>query len=163
MKSQQTIKETRMVRLIDDEGLRIPCLEVNQNDSNINECIEDLLQGMKLFKGCGLAANQIGYQKQICVIDFAPLQPLILINPVITKSKGTATENEGCLSLPGMQVPVTRAKEITVKYDNRYFKPCTIKLSGFRARKVQHELDHILHGKLITDYIQKGQEVKIKI
>lgn len=162
MKSQQTIKETRAITLVTDEAqLRLSCEDV-KNDENIEDLAEDLIHGMELFHGAGLAAPQIGIQKKACVIDYSPLPPLILINPEIIKSKGEQKSIEGCLSFPGMQLEVTRAREVTIKYQNRYHKWCRVTLQNMRAIKAQHEIDH-LNSKLIIDYIQKGQEVNIKI
>lgn len=161
MKTKTEI-EQRAVTLVSDEVvLRLPCEEVSDSE-NIETIVEDLLQGLQGFKAYGLSANQIGYRKKICVIENKPLPPLVLVNPVIVRSKGEQKGKEGCVSFSGMLVDKARPREITIHYQNRYHRSQKITLTGFKARKACHEIDH-LQGKVILDFIKKGDEVSIVV
>lgn len=102
--------------------------------------------------GLGLAAPQVGSDLRACVARIkGRLTPMV--NPEITwRSKITETSEEGCLSLPGVWVPVSRAVEITVTYQTAKGEERELTLKDMDARVVQHETDH-LDGKLIVDYI----------
>lgn len=97
--------------------------------------------------GCvGMAANMIGVQKRIIVLELFGA-PLLMLNPVIDTRKGVYQTTEGCLSLPG-QRETKRFREITVRYQDRSFCWHVQRLSGLPAQIVQHEIDHC-NGVLI--------------
>ncbi len=102
--------------------------------------------------GLGLAAPQVGFDLRVCVARIkGRLTPMV--NPQITwRSRITETSEEGCLSLPGVWVPVSRAVEITVTYQTAKGDKKELTLKDMDARVVQHETDH-LDGKLIIDYV----------
>lgn len=109
--------------------------------------------------GVGLAAPQISKSIRLAVIDIHPLphRPLVtpikrvLINPIIlTYSKSTEADYEGCLSCDGICGSVPRSTRITVCYYNEKGKKCTETATGFLARVLQHEIDH-LNGVLYVD------------
>lgn len=113
--------------------------------------LKDMAQAMYLNSGVGLAAPQIGIDRQFVVIDVG--DGLVnLINPVIVKKKGCDCMEEGCLSVPGVSVKVKRAKEVSVRSLNEQGGEFSIEASGLFARAIQHEIDH-LNGKLIVDYL----------
>lgn len=117
----------------------------------IKELAKNMAETMVEANGVGLAAPQVNSSVRMCL---APIngQVRALINPEITwKSKEKDTDEEGCLSLPGMYMPVTRHTAITLKYVDINGKPQERKLEGFEARVVQHETDH-LDGVLIVDH-----------
>lgn len=100
-------------------------------------------------QGVGLAAPQIGVSKRVIVVDVG--DGLVeLINPVIAEAKGTQIDNEGCLSIPGMVGEVMRAEHVNVKGLDRTGNETEIEASGFFARALQHEIDH-LDGILFID------------
>lgn len=105
--------------------------------------------------GLGLAAPQVGKDMRLCIARVnGRLTPMV--NPEITwKSKITETSEEGCLSLPGVWIPVSRAVEIVVRYQTARGDTKELKLSDMDARVVQHETDH-LDGVLIVDYVSAG-------
>ena len=88
----------------------------------------------------GMAANMIGVQRRIIVIEFCS-EALLMLNPSILAKKGAFETEEGCLSLPG-QRKTTRYKEITVRYQDTSFGWHTKTFSGFPAQIIQHEVDH---------------------
>ena len=101
--------------------------------------------------GVGLAAPQVGRPIRVVVIDCQDDHGLIeLINPVITFREGTATDTEGCLSVPGIYGEVERAAKVKVEFLNRRGKKQHLTATGLLARCVQHELDH-LEGQLFID------------
>jgi len=137
--------------------------------SEIQAIIQDLLDTMKDANGAGLAAPQIGISSQIVVFGFeknvrypneAPIPQTILINPIITPiSKDLESGWEGCLSVPGLRGLVPRFQSIRYQGLDNHGNIVDHTVSGFHARVVQHECDH-LFGKLypmrIEDITQFG-------
>ena len=123
-------------------------------DRDIQCLINDMIETMNAARGVGLAANQVGVLKRLCVIDTreekSPL--VILINPVILEKEGVEESEEGCLSVPGYLPVIKRAAKVSVKGLNREGKPVEIEATGLLARVLQHEIDH-LDGLLIIDRI----------
>ena len=123
----------------------------------IQDIIQDLLDTMHAANGAGLAAPQIGISLQMVVFGFeknqrypneAPIPQTILINPIITPI-GLSQENgwEGCLSVPGLRGLVPRFQEIRYQGLDESGQAIDRVVSGFHARVVQHECDHLI-GKL---------------
>lgn len=133
--------------------LRAKTKEVKKVTKDIVKLLMDMEDTLIEAKGAGLAAPQVGRHERICL---AVLEQKVipLINPHITwKSDTTAIAEEGCLSLPELWVNVSRSTEIVVEFMAPNGKKLELKLSGFDARVVQHEVDH-LEGILITDHRQ---------
>lgn len=122
-------------------------------DAEIRQLVDDLFETMRAAKGVGLAANQVGVAQRVAVVDigeeFGP--PLVLINPRIVES-GDETESaeEGCLSIPDVYAEVERPYSIVLEAMDRDGQPYRIPVAGFKARAVQHEIDH-LDGILFLD------------
>jgi len=91
----------------------------------------EMIKIMKDNYGMGIAANQVGFDRRV------------IINPEIIDSNGSCSDEEGCLSFPGLFIKVERFDTITVKYLDRNNNSCTITLSGMDAKCVQHEIDHL--------------------
>lgn len=129
---------------------------------DLEKLIADMYETMYASEGVGLAAPQIGRNDRIVVIDADPVaethlecagRKLTLINPEIEILEGEkVTRGEGCLSLPGLSENVTRVEHIRLKWVDEKFVPHEEEISGFLARIVQHECDH-LDGKLYIDHI----------
>ncbi len=123
-------------------------------DDDIQRLIDDMIETMNAARGVGLAANQVGVLKRLCVIDTreekSPL--IVFINPVILEKEGIEESEEGCLSVPGYLPVIKRAAKVSVKGLNREGKPIEIEATGLLARALQHEIDH-LDGILIIDRI----------
>lgn len=94
----------------------------------------------------GLAANMIGYQKRVIIIDLG-LSSLVMYNPVLLAKRDPYQTEEGCLSLTGTR-PTTRYRQITVRFLDKDWQEQTLTLTDFPAQICQHELDH-LEGILI--------------
>ena len=108
-------------------------------------------------QGVGLAAPQVGISKRIIVVDVGD-GLLQLVNPVISAKDGIQEGPEGCLSVPGLNGVVVRANHVVVTAQNEYGEPVTIDAEGFKARALQHEIDH-LEGILYTDKASSVERV----
>lgn len=112
--------------------------------------IENMFETMRNANGIGLAANQVGSTHNVTVIDISETeegensQPLVLINPeIIASSEEEIDFEEGCLSLPNLRETVVRPESIEVRYLDQFMHEHTQEVSGFLARVMQHEIDHL--------------------
>ena len=139
-----------------DEILRKRAKEVEVIDEKIQILIDDMIETMHESSGVGLAAQQVGILKRIVVIDiYDGNEPLVLINPVILKTKGQREVEEGCLSFPNQFAKVIRPKEVEVEALNREGKKIKIKAKELLAQAICHETDH-LNGELFVDIMIPG-------
>ena len=140
-----------MERIVTDisELRKLP--EVASSGNDVQGLANRLFSAMEEWGGQGLAANQIGISRRIFVLLLQNATPICIVNPTITKQKGSQESNEGCLSLPGVIVRVKRPHRVRVKGFNQYWVPVNYKFEGIDARRACHEIDH-LDGKLIIDY-----------
>ena len=131
--------------------LRKQTRDVTKVTKDILKLIKDMLDTMTEAKGAGLAAPQVGRTERVCIALIGK-KIVPLINPhILWRSDSTAIAEEGCLSLPDVWLNISRPTDITVEYLTAAGKKREVKLSGFDARVVQHEVDH-LEGILITDH-----------
>lgn len=146
----------RNVRKEGDEILKKKSKEVEVIDDKIKELITDMIDTMHKYDGVGLAAVQVGILKRIVVIDLYDEKPILkLINPVITKTKGTQEVEEGCLSFPNKYVKVERPEEVTVEALDENGKKIKVTGTGLLAQAISHEVDH-LNGIILTDVMLPG-------
>jgi peptide deformylase len=142
-----------------DTVLKEICQPVAKIDNKIRRLLDDMAETMYEANGVGLAAPQVGTAIRAVVIDVGN-GLLELINPVIVEREGTATDTEGCLSIPDIFGEVERSSKVTVEFTNRRNKKQQITGEGLLARCFQHELDH-LDGVLFIDRalsIQRGED-----
>lgn len=142
--------------------LREECVEVEKDYPELGKLIADMYETMEASEGVGLAAPQIGKNIRLIVIDSDVLgddfpeckgRRLTLVNPEIEILDGDkVTRAEGCLSVPGLSENVQRIEHIMLNWLDENFVEHEEEISGFLARIVQHEMDH-LDGKLYTDRI----------
>ena len=138
------------IRRYGDPVLRMTAPEVTTFDDELERLVERMTALMHDADGIGLAATQVGIVKRLFVFNDEG-EDRALVNPVITVRRGgTETEPEGCLSLPGVHVPVERDLEVTIEGVDTTGAPVSLALEGISARVVQHELDH-LDGTLMLD------------
>lgn len=155
------------IRTVGDPVLYKKSEKVEELSSEILDIIEDLKETLKYSEGFGIAAPQIGINKRIVLInvdsekctyqDVEEIKDLILINPVwknITEEK--YSEYEGCLSVPEIKGIVERYYKIELKYLDEKFNEQIKVLSGFSARVVQHECDHLDGIVFLDKVINKG-------
>ena len=105
--------------------------------------------------GIGLAAPQVGIQRQIFVWDMDD-EPLVILNPKIVESDGEWVYDEGCLSIPGLYVEMTRPKTVLMTGVDLNGNEISFEADELEARLFQHELDH-LNGVLMFDRMQPEQ------
>jgi peptide deformylase len=124
-------------------------------DDVVRQFVDDLFDTMHAAKGVGLAANQVGVPLRVAVVDVGEEKPdpLVLINPiVIPRGDLVETAEEGCLSIPEIFGDVERPVDISLEALDRDGKPYRLEISGYKARAVQHEVDH-LDGILFLDHL----------
>lgn len=140
-----------MIRQHPDPALRQKCAEVDPVfDRDLPGLVKKLATAMYDAPGVGLAAPQLGVQKRVIVYDIDERLEA-LCNPVISdRSEETAVDDEGCLSLPGITVPVARSLRIVCEATKPGGDRMRIEAAGIEARVLQHECDH-LDGVLILD------------
>jgi peptide deformylase len=124
------------------------------------QLFDEMLKMMHQAKGIGLAANQVGIDKRMCVVCVGD-RVLKLANPRILKRKGMNIFEEGCLSLPNVTVKVKRAKEIVCEAINENNGLIRFEAKELLARAIQHEVDHLM-GKLIIDHVPLWQKLAIR-
>ena len=146
------------IHYLGDRVLRQPAKRVAKIDDKIRILAKEMLQTMYSADGVGLAAPQVGINKQLLVIDTEPdnpdNEPLVLINPKITRYSSTRCDfDEGCLSVPGVYLEVNRPEAIEVTYKDENGKPKKLQAADFLARVIQHEMDH-LNGVMFVDRVE---------
>ncbi len=144
-----------------------PTTKVGAITPAITKLIDAMIEAMHRAEGVGLAATQVSRGIRLCVLEHRPTRddpreavPLqVLINPkIISRSREEEIADEGCLSLPNVEVSVSRAVKVKVKAQDRDGQPIQFRASGFHARIIQHELDH-LDGRLIAHHARKPEKV----
>ena len=147
----------RPIVLLGDPRLRLKGEPVDSFGSYLHELLDDMTETMRKAPGVGLAAPQVGIALQACVVEVGD-HLHELMNPRIVRASGDENDLEGCLSLPGYYAYVTRREKVWVVAQNRHGKKVKVSGSGFLARALQHELDH-LEGKLFIDYLESMDEL----
>ena len=138
------------IRQYGDSVLRMKAREVETFDDDLERLVERMTQLMHEANGVGLAATQVGVLRRLFVFTDDG-EDRVLVNPVITKtSKETEVDEEGCLSLRDVLVPVERAQKVTIEGVDAKGEAVKLEFELPASRVVQHELDH-LDGVLIID------------
>lgn len=122
---------------------------VDPKDPHLDDVFEKMEEAMYQQGGCGLAGPQVGIPFQMMVVDTGD-GPIHLANPRITESHGGAPGIEGCLSLGGTMSLVWRPTQVKIEGIDSKGQALTVESSGFKARALQHELDH-LNGELMSE------------
>jgi peptide deformylase len=138
------------IRQYPDVALRMKANEVTEFDDDLRRLVGRMERLMEDAQGIGLAATQVGVLRRLFV--FAPDEEgaRAVVNPRLMPGGDTETEEEGCLSLQGVRVPVERSLQVTLEGQDPEGKDVRWELEGIAARVVQHEFDH-LDGVLIID------------
>lgn len=140
------------VRQYPDPVLRMRAHEIEEFDDDLRQLAERMTGLMGEAAGVGLAANQVGVLRRMFV--FQPTvedEPRAMVNPeIVERSEETVADDEGCLSMQGVLVPVERNLRVTIEARDLDGEEVRLELEGMSARIVQHELDH-LEGTLIID------------
>ena len=148
------------IRIFPDSILRKKAKKIPSIGDIEKKELSEMAKAMYLAKGVGLAAVQVGIDKQLAVIDIG--DGLIkMANPAIVKKEGSLVMEEGCLSVPEVCVKVKRANSIIVNYLDESGQARQLRATGLLARAVQHEIDHLC-GTLIIDYTNPVKKIIIK-
>ena len=138
------------IRQYGDPALRMKARAVESFDDDLGRLVERMTALMHDANGVGLAATQVGVLQRVFVFTLDG-EDRVVVNPVLAKtSKETEVDEEGCLSLRGVQVPVERPASVTIEGAGAVGEPVSFELESPSSRIVQHELDH-LDGVLIID------------
>ncbi len=142
-----------------DPRLREVSREITEFDDKLRQLVADMTETLYKAEGAGLAAIQVGVPLRLFIVDAEAAgqqptdPPLVFINAeIVSLSEETQTGDEGCLSFPGIFVPIKRAMRAKVKALDIKGKPFEMEGAGLFARALQHEGNHI-NGKLIIDLV----------
>lgn len=141
-----------------------PLQAINDDLRNI---VREMFELMYAAKGIGLAANQVALPYRLFVVNVTadPAEKdeeIVFLNPRIRKRKGSASGEEGCLSLPGLYANVERAEEVVIEAYDLDGEGFEMELDDLPARVVQHELDH-LDGILFVDRLDPDERMKLEL
>ncbi|MGE5430743.1 MAG: peptide deformylase [Syntrophomonadaceae bacterium] len=156
------------ITIYGDKILRDKTKPVTDVDIQTIKEIKAMFATMRNANGIGLAANQVGLNKSIFVIDVSPVEgyekikPIVMINPkIVLTSDEKVPMEEGCLSVPNLRAEVVRPKEIKIAYRDTDMNELTLEADELFARVIQHEFDH-LQGVFFTDKISEEEKKKVK-
>jgi peptide deformylase len=145
------------IRTIGDPVLRSPCRDVETFDSLLHRLADDMLETMYKAPGVGLAAPQVGLSLRFFVYDPGDGSgPGAVANPQLTDLEDEVTEEEGCLSIPGIWFPTSRSLRAQVRGLDLDGRPLSISGEGLLARIFQHETDHV-NGMLFIDRLSEEE------
>ncbi len=146
-----------------DPRLRTRAAPVTVFDAALKQQIADMFHTMYDAPGIGLAATQVDWHYRSLVIDITEYRsdPHVFINAEILERAGTASGEEGCLSVPGIYDDVPRAETVRVRAHDADGKLFERELTGMQAVCVQHEMDH-LEGKLFVDYLSELKRSRVR-
>ncbi len=162
-----------------DPILRAKGKRIDRIDDRIRELARNMIETMHAANGVGLAAHQIGEAIQLTVLDISQVEdrpttmklngqdvdpkttmPLVLVNPQVELGRETEPGTEGCLSFPEITGEIDRARSIHVRAQNLDGAAIEIETTGFLARAIQHEVDH-LNGILFIDRMSSGTKASL--
>jgi peptide deformylase len=158
----------RPIVLYPDPILLKPTERVGRIDSEVVSLVDDMVETMHAAPGIGLAANQVGSSKRICVVDLSVGEKAedlhVFINPRIVEVSGSEVAEEGCLSFPDILLDIERPFVATVEALGLDGKTFTLAAQGLLARAMQHEIEH-LEGRVFLQNVSplKRQWLKRQI
>ena len=139
------------IRQYGDPALRLKAHEVAEFDDDLRRLVDRMIALMHDAQGVGLAATQVGVLRRLFVFEPDEDGPRAIVNPVVVeRDDETASDEEGCLSLQGVRVPVDRSIRLVIEGKDPDGEDVRYELDAYGSRVVQHELDH-LDGVLIID------------
>ncbi|MDB4059377.1 peptide deformylase [Gammaproteobacteria bacterium] len=148
-----------------DPRLRTVAENVILFDKSLKNLSKDMLETMYAENGIGLAATQVDIHTRLIVMDISDdrNEPMIFVNPVVTvlDNKSLVPCEEGCLSIPGASVEVSRPDKIKLNWLDLSGKDHESFPEGLLAVCIQHEIDH-LQGKLLVDYLSPLKRARLK-
>ena len=146
-------------------ALHRPAKPLLRLDDAVREAVARMFEIMYESEGIGLAANQVALPYRMFVVNCTGREGQgeehVFINPVLSRPRGTAVQEEGCLSLPGVRMDVRRPERVVVEAWSLAGEPIKLDLDGLFARVVQHEFDH-LEGRLFTDRLPEAAALEVR-
>jgi len=166
-------KAVRRIRYYGDPVLRIPAREISAVTPSLLSFVQEMIETLAQADGLGLAAQQVGEPVAVVVLNLEGFESvdekllldgeiLVLLNPEIAEEEGHQTDEEGCLSFPGLYVNLTRPERLVVvgqRLLDKKMVPMEIEARGLFARALCHEIDH-LAGRLIIDRLSPFARVR---
>ncbi|TAM93144.1 MAG: peptide deformylase [Jatrophihabitans sp.] len=153
-----------LVRVVGDPVLAARCRPVTSFDAALSDLVDQLFASLAVAEGVGLAAPQIGVDLAVFVYDCpdetGTHQVGHVVNPQIETSGPMIIAEEGCLSVPGPYEELARASNATVRGVDRTGAPIEVRGTGYFARCLQHETDH-LSGTLYIDHLPRNRRRKV--
>ena len=149
----------REIRVLPDPVLRTPCDEITTVDDSVRSLVDDLVETVDADGRAGLAANQIGVNLRAFSWNVEDEIGYVLNPRIVDLSDETQDGDEGCLSVPGLWYPTTRAWYAKVEGTDVDGAPVVVEGTGLMARCLQHECDH-LDGKLYLDRLERSVRKK---
>lgn len=166
------------IRAYGDPVLKKVAADIEPGHPGLEQLIADMYETMYEASGVGLAAPQIGQSIRLFIVDASPFAEdegleqeerdflkdfkKVFINPYIVEEEGEEWPfEEGCLSIPGIREEVKRQETIVLQWQDEDFKEHEEEFTGFAARVIQHEHDH-LDGKLFIDYLPTLRRTMLK-
>lgn len=155
----------RPIVLYPDPVLLTPTAPIERIDDEIRELARDMVETMYSAPGIGLAANQVGVAKRLCVVDLSvgetPGDLHVLINPRVVASSGVEVGEEGCLSFPDILLDIERPFAAIVEATGLEGETVRIEAEGLLARAMQHEIEH-LDGRVFLQNVSPLKRELIK-
>lgn len=146
---------------IPDPSLREKAKKVRDlKNPSLRKLADDLIESMEYYNGVGLAANQVGVPRRVCVLQLPDdEEPTVLVNLEITRREGEREVTEGCLSLPGWQARILRAEKVWARAVGLDGKPIRYKgVTDLLAQALEHESNH-LDGVLFLDFVRSKEDL----
>lgn len=145
--------------------LRFKSAPLKRVDPQLRDVVKQMFELMYDANGVGLAANQVDLPLRLFVVNLAAKpdegEELVFINPIISRGKGSAEQEEGCLSLPGVYGNVRRPKQVVVNAFGLDGSEINATVDGMLARVIQHENDH-LDGVMFTDRLSETGRLAVR-
>ncbi len=156
--------QARKIRVVGDPVLHQPTREVTEFDDALSALVDDMFESMAVAEGVGLAAPQIGVDLAVFVYDCVDAEGVRhtghVVNPTIETRGEPDIGDEGCLSVPGPYHELPRASVATVRGVDRTGAPIEVTGTGFFARCLQHETEH-LRGVLYIDHLPRNRRRRV--
>ncbi|HEV7193722.1 MAG TPA: peptide deformylase [Jatrophihabitantaceae bacterium] len=156
--------EIPKIRMVGDPVLHHPCRQVTAFDDDLARLIEQMFAALEVAEGVGLAAPQVGVEQAIFVYDCPDESGQRhvghIINPTIETRGAKVEHDEGCLSVPGPYYELERYEAATVRGVDKTGAPVEVSGTGFFARCLQHEVDH-LRGVLYIDHLPRNRRRRV--
>jgi peptide deformylase len=155
----------RPIILYPDPVLLTPTEAVGEIDEEIRGLVRDMVETMYAAPGIGLAANQVGVSKQVCVVDLSVGERgedlKVFVNPRVIQTEGSEVAEEGCLSFPEIHLDIERPFTATIEAIGLDGRPFSLTADGLLARAIQHEIEH-LSGRVFLQNVSPLKRELIK-